>query len=38
MENPMKRPSATFNRQKLADGEVKMNEIIKVAAARLMVR
>jgi hypothetical protein len=25
------------NRQKLADGAVKMNEIIKVAAARLMV-
>ena len=25
------------NRQKLADGRVKMNEIIKVAAARLMV-
>jgi len=25
------------NRQKLADGTVKMNEIIKVAAARLMI-
>jgi hypothetical protein len=25
------------NQQKLADGAVKMNEIIKVAAARLMI-
>jgi hypothetical protein len=25
------------NRQKLAEGAVKMNEIIKVAAARLMI-
>ncbi|HYJ85750.1 MAG TPA: hypothetical protein VEW46_06840 [Pyrinomonadaceae bacterium] len=25
------------NRQRLADGTVKMNEIIKVAAARLMI-
>jgi hypothetical protein len=25
------------NRQKLADGTVRMNEIIKVAAARLMI-
>jgi hypothetical protein len=26
-----------YNRQRLADGTVKVNEIIKVAAARLMV-